>query len=78
MGRTLSDIHRNIYSNYRSQGLTHEESINKFPSNIRTEVEEDIEKDPIESHFGVSSGWLLVIILGTIIGTLIFALLIIK
>lgn len=67
MGRTLSDIHRSIYYKYRSQGYDHEEAISKFPKEIRSMVEEDLQKSPVESHYGIGETSLLFLFIEIII-----------
>ena len=74
MGLTLSDRNKMIYSNFISSGMTHAEAINSFPEYKRKQVLNDLDKDPIESHFGMNPLWFLVTILATIIGTVIFGL----
>ena len=74
MGLTLSDRNQMMYSNLISSGMTHNEAINSFPEHKRKQVLKDLDKDPIESHFGMKPIWFLVTILSTIIVTVIFAM----
>jgi hypothetical protein len=53
MGLTLSDINRRIYAKFRSEGLSHDEAMEKFPDRARTRISNDLEKGDFESHFGM-------------------------
>ena len=57
MGATISDIHRDMYGGYRMKGMSHEEAIRKFPAGMREQVEKDVNKPYIESHFGMPNKW---------------------
>lgn len=66
MGKTISDMHRTMYSKWRKEGMGHDEAIEKVPKNIRKIFVRDICKSPIESHFGIKPFWVFVMILTTI------------
>lgn len=53
MGRTISDIHKEIYFKWRREGLTHEQAIDRVNPVFRKQFEEDVNLSNIESHFGV-------------------------
>ena len=53
MGLTISDRHKIMYTEWRREGLTHEEAIQNVPENIRERFIKDLQMSPIESHFGI-------------------------
>lgn len=73
MGQTISDLHKTMYSNWLNQGLSHEQAINNVPERLRERFIKDINMSSIESHFGMKNHWFLIMIIVVIIGTIIFA-----
>lgn len=73
MGKTLSDIHRERYDDLIDMGMTHEEAINTFPKQMRSQVEKEIEMSDFESHFGMKFGTFVVLM--TIVTVVILSLL---
>ena len=74
MGATLSDIHRKVYANFRSNGMSHEEALNKFPDHMKKRVEKELEMGFIESHYGMKEKYFFISIAVVIIGTIILGL----
>ena len=74
MGLTISDRNQKIYSSLRENGMKHKEVIASFPKHKRDQLLIDLEKDSIESHFGMKPLPFLVMTLVVIVGSIIFGL----
>lgn len=68
MGLTSSDINKVIYFKLREKGLTHKQAIDQFPKDV--DVENDLNKTTIESHFGMTEKQFFILV-GFIIGTIV-------
>lgn len=73
MGLTISNRHQQMYSKWRNEGLSHEQAINNVPKGMRKSFIKDLDKSPFESHFGMNAELFFLILVIVIIGTIIFA-----
>lgn len=74
MGRTISDFNREYYNDMINQGYSYTQIIKSVPKKMREKFINDLNKTPIESHFGVKNRVFYISILTVIVISLIFGL----